>query len=63
MSRLDDITLGELMTLSPRTKEVQITADIHTHWYIRKRQIYLYHTCRTGQFKDRIGNNDTECVS
>lgn len=41
MNRLDDITLGELMTLSPKTKEVQITADIHTHWYIRKgRSIY-----------------------
>lgn len=37
MKRLDDITLGELMTLSPKTKEVQITADINMHWYIRKR--------------------------
>lgn len=40
MNRLGCVTLGKLMTLSPKTKEVQIKADIHTHWYIRKRRIY-----------------------
>lgn len=54
IKRLDDITLGELMTLSPKTKEVQNHSG-YTHVLVHTQKVDLsipHPSNRPGQISD-----------